>query len=71
MHFMVTMQASMNLPVHTSINGLPSFVQAASFTFVIDAKDFESAFELTGDLAQLFPYAMTVEVKKMDNVSEQ
>lgn len=71
MHFMVTMQASVNPHVGISINGLPSFVEAASFTFVIEAGDFESAFELTGDLAQLFPYAMTVEVKKMDNVSEQ
>lgn len=66
MHFMVTMQASINPHQGTSINGLPAFVQAASFTFVIEAKDFESAFELSGDLAELCPYATTVEVKKLD-----
>lgn len=66
MHFMVTMQASINPHKGTSINGMPAFVQAASFTFVIDAKDFESAFELSADLAELCPYATTIEIKALD-----
>lgn len=70
MHFMVTMQTSINPYAGTAINGLPAFVQAASFTFVIEAPDFESAFELSADLAELCPYATTVEVKQLDTSPE-
>jgi hypothetical protein len=70
MHFLVTMQASINPPGRMSIDGLPPFVDVATFTFVINAKDFESAFELAGDLAELCPYTTTVEIKQAGALGE-
>lgn len=65
MQFLITMQATINPPVRMSIAGLPPFVEEATFTFIINAKDFESAFDLSGDLADLCPYTTTVEIKKI------
>jgi hypothetical protein len=65
MQFVVTMEATINPPARMSIAGLPPFVDAATFTFLVNADDFESAFEISADLAELCPYTTTVEIKRV------
>lgn len=65
MQFLVTMQATINPPARMHIDGLPPFVDAATFTFIINASDFESAFDLAGVLTEMCPYTTTVEIKKI------
>lgn len=68
MQFLLTLQAQINPPARLTIDGLPPFVDAATFTFVINANSFEEAFELSADLAELCPYSTTVELKKISDV---
>lgn len=70
MQFAVTLRATINPHQQTSLNGLPSFVNEATFAFAITARDFEAAFELTGELAELCPYATTVEVKQISTFDD-